>query len=211
MSLRIYGNRPLKTLPGLATRPTPSRVREALFNIWQGRVAGCRWLDLCSGSGSMGAEALCRGAAAVVGIEQSSRACGVIRENWTRLATSDQSVTLLRGDVVQRLSSLAGQQFDRIYFDPPYASGLYEPVIGAIAHHRLLASGGELAMEHSPDRWAQADLAHWQAQVPSLDVCRQKTYGNTALTFWHRAIAPSSSPAETTEWESPDASPDQSS
>ncbi|HEY9736425.1 MAG TPA: RsmD family RNA methyltransferase, partial [Trichocoleus sp.] len=67
MSLRIYGNRTIKTLPGEATRPTASRVREALFNIWQGRVDGCRWLDVCAGSGAMGAEALCRGAAEVVG------------------------------------------------------------------------------------------------------------------------------------------------
>ncbi len=61
MSLRIYGNRQLKTLMGQATRPTPSLVREALFNIWQGTIVGCRWLDLCTGSGAMGAEALCRG------------------------------------------------------------------------------------------------------------------------------------------------------
>ena len=60
--MRIYGNRQLKTLPGQITRPTPARVREAVFNIWQGSVENCRWLDLCAGSGSMGAEALCRGA-----------------------------------------------------------------------------------------------------------------------------------------------------
>ncbi|MGC1527063.1 MAG: RsmD family RNA methyltransferase, partial [Phormidesmis sp.] len=49
MGIRIYGNRAIKTLPGEATRPTSSKVREALFNIWQGRVAGARWLDLCAG------------------------------------------------------------------------------------------------------------------------------------------------------------------
>ncbi|MER3475705.1 MAG: 16S rRNA (guanine(966)-N(2))-methyltransferase RsmD, partial [Leptolyngbya sp. ERB_1_2] len=70
MSLRIYGNRSLKTLPGQETRPTLARVREAVFNIWQGSIEQCRWLDLCTGSGSMGAEALCRGASIVIGIEQ---------------------------------------------------------------------------------------------------------------------------------------------
>jgi 16S rRNA (guanine966-N2)-methyltransferase len=80
--LRIYGNRALKTLPGEATRPTSARVREALFNIWQGRIVDCRWLDLCTGSGAMGAEALCRGAAEVVGIERSAEAYTVTRENW---------------------------------------------------------------------------------------------------------------------------------
>ena len=75
MAVRIYGNREIKTLPGEETRPTSARVREALFNIWQGRILGCRWLDLCAGSGAMGAEALCRGAAEVVGIEKSGAAC----------------------------------------------------------------------------------------------------------------------------------------
>jgi len=57
--MRIYGNRPIKTLAGQLTRPTTARVREALFNIWQQKLSGCRWLDLCAGNGSMGAEALC--------------------------------------------------------------------------------------------------------------------------------------------------------
>ncbi|NES84802.1 MAG: hypothetical protein F6K10_27200, partial [Moorea sp. SIO2B7] len=74
--MRIYGNRQLKTLPGRSTRPTSARVREALFNIWQGTILDCRWLDLCAGNGSMGAEALCRGAKMVVGIEQSAPGLG---------------------------------------------------------------------------------------------------------------------------------------
>lgn len=50
--MRIYGNRPIKTLAGQLTRPTTARVREALFNIWQQKLSGCRWLDLCAGNGS---------------------------------------------------------------------------------------------------------------------------------------------------------------
>lgn len=181
MSLRIYGNRLLKTLPGQETRPTLGRVREAVFNIWQGNISGCRWLDLCAGSGSMGAEALCRGASYVVGIEQWSRACAIIQENWQQVAQEDQKFQVLRGDVVQRLKTLGGQQFDRIYFDPPYASELYQPVLEAIAQHQLLAEGGELAVEHSPNNWTVEP-------VPTLEICRQKVYGNTALTFYCPAI-----------------------
>ena len=81
MPLRIYGNRQLKTVPGQTTRPTTGRVREALFNIWQGSISGCHWLDICAGNGVMGAEALCRGAAAVVGIEQAGLACRTIQQN----------------------------------------------------------------------------------------------------------------------------------
>ncbi len=177
MSIRIYGNRELKTLPGQATRPTLARVREALFNIWQGSIEGCRWLDLCAGSGSMGAEALCRGAIYVVGIEQAGKACGIIQENWQKVAKPEQSFKLLRGDVIQKLKTLAGEEFDRIYFDPPYASELYQPVLEAIAQYQLLSSTGELAVEHDPDR-------NLPETILSLEICRQKIYGNTALTFY---------------------------
>lgn len=177
MSLRIYGNRLLKTLPGQDTRPTLAKVRQAVFNIWQGTIEGCSWLDLCTGSGSMGAEALCRGASYVVGIEKSSRACTIIQQNWQQVAHSGQNFQVLRGDVLQRLKSLEGKKFDRIYFDPPYSSELYQPVLEAIAKYQLLAENGELAVEHSPDLWNVE-------QIPGLAICREKIYGNTALKFY---------------------------
>ena len=177
MSLRIYGNRQLKTLPGLDTRPTLARVREAVFNIWQGAIENCRWLDLCAGTGSMGAEALCRGANLVVGIEKSPRAGAIIQQNWQQVVQPEQTFQLLRGDVIQKLKTLSGQQFDRIYFDPPYSSELYQPVLSAIAQFQLLDQNGEMAVEHSPDR-------HFPDSILSLEICRQKVYGNTALTFY---------------------------
>ncbi|MFQ4141953.1 16S rRNA (guanine(966)-N(2))-methyltransferase RsmD [Chlorogloeopsis sp. ULAP02] len=177
MALRISGNRQLKTLPGKETRPTSARVREAIFNIWQGTVEGCRWLDLCAGTGSMGAEALCRGACLVVGIEQSSRVCKIIEQNWQQVATDEQEWKVLRGDVLQWLPKLSGQKFDRIYFDPPYASGLYQPVLEAIAHYQLLDPSGEIAVEHNSQSSTSLDIL-------SLEVCRQKVYGNTAITFY---------------------------
>ena len=179
MALRIYGNRLLKTPPGDLSRPTLGRVREALFNIWQGEIEGCRWLDLCTGSGAMGAEALCRGASLVVGIEQAAPALRVIEENWRKVAQPEQEFRLIRGDVRKRVIQLEGQRFDRIYFDPPYAGGLYEPVLEAIARLNLLAEGGQLAIEH--DRQSLPLL-------PSgLTSKRVKTYGRTSLTFCDRA------------------------
>ena len=176
MSLRICGNRQIKTLPGLETRPTPSRVREALFNIWQGTIANCRWLDICTGSGSMGAEALCRQAASVTGIEQSAKACAIIQQNWEQVANSSQEFYIFRGNAIAKLASLSGQQFDRIYFDPPYASDLYEPVLNAIASQEMLSPNGEIAIEHSRERSV--------GPISGLEICRQKVYGNTALTFY---------------------------
>ena len=184
MSLRIYGNRSLKTLPGQSTRPTLARVRAAVFNIWQGAIADCRWLDLCAGSGSMGAEALCRGAAVAIAIEQSSRACGVIRQNWQQVQQPQQTIQVISGDVLKKLPTLAGQTFDRIYFDPPYASELYDPTIAAIAALQLLDPGGELAVEHAPERRLTVP--------PDWEIVRQKTYGNTSLTFL-RPLAPTPS------------------
>lgn len=180
MALRIYGNRSLKTLTGQDTRPTAARVREALFNIWQGTIAGCRWLDLCAGTGAMGAEALCRGAASVVGIEQSPRACAIIRQNWQQVAGEEQPFRVLKGDVTHQIKTLAGQSFDRIYFDPPYASEVYDPVMAAIAQIQLLAPGGELAVEHGPGRSF--------AEIDSLKIIRQKVYGNTTLTFFGQSL-----------------------
>jgi 16S rRNA (guanine(966)-N(2))-methyltransferase RsmD len=175
--MRIYGNRQLKTLPGQLTRPTAARVREALFNIWQGKIVNCRWLDLCAGNGSMGAEALGRGAREVVGIEQSRQACAIIKYNWQQVATSEQTFRVIRGDVGMRLKSLAGEKFDRIYFDPPYESQLYQPVLDAIAQYQLLDSEGEIAVEHDPKFWKARE-------IPGLEICREKVYGNTALTFY---------------------------
>jgi 16S rRNA (guanine966-N2)-methyltransferase len=177
MPLRIAGHRSLKTLPGLATRPTPAKVRAALFNIWQGEIAACRWLDLCTGSGAIGAEALCRGAHQVVGIEQSRKACELIRQNWSQVIQAEQQFQIHCGPILQQLPGLAGQQFDRIYFDPPYVSDLYIPVLQRIRQLGLLAPGGAMAVEFSPQHppdWSQSGFA------PG----RVKTYGNTALMLF---------------------------
>jgi 16S rRNA (guanine966-N2)-methyltransferase len=178
MSLRVYGDRAIETLPGLATRPTPSRVREAVFNIWQGRIEHCRWLDLCTGSGAMAAEALLRGADAVVGIEQSGGACKLIKQNLEKIVEPTQVFSIYRGDVRKVISKLASQpsaRFDLVYFDPPYQSDLYEPVIAALSP--LLATNATVAVEHSPSRFL-AD------EIGNLVKRDRRKYGQTAITFY---------------------------
>lgn len=180
MSIRIYGNRAIKTLPGQITRPTPAKVREALFNIWQGRVSGCRWLDLCAGSGAMGAEALCRGARAVVGIEQSGTACRIIQANWQTVATSEQTFQVIRGDVTKTLKRLSIPPFDLVYFDPPYAGGLYGKGLETLVQTSLLAAGATVAVEYTPE--------HWQPKsINGLALQRTKRYGLTHLAFFEVA------------------------
>jgi 16S rRNA (guanine966-N2)-methyltransferase len=128
----------------------------------------------------MGAEALCRDASIVVGIERSSAACSIIEQNWAKVAGETQKFQLWRGDVVQRLADLAGQKFDRIYFDPPYAGELYQPVLELIDRSELLAPQGELAVEHSPN----PSVSGLPTSLQTLELCRYKTYGNTAISFY---------------------------
>ncbi len=175
--MRIYGNRLIKTLPGELTRPTSAKVREALFNIWQGEIEGCRWLDLCAGNGSMGAEALCRGATKVIGIEKYGKACQIIQQNWQKIATDHQTYQVIRGDVLKELEKLAGDNFDKIYFDPPYKSDLYQLVLEKIVENNLLDIQGEIAVEHDPKFWQTVEIR-------GLKIDRQKRYGNTHLTFY---------------------------
>lgn len=180
MSIRIYGNRAIKTLPGEATRPTPAKVREALFNIWQGRVQGSRWLDLCAGSGAMGAEALCRGASTVIGIEQSGPACRIVQTNWQTVAKPDQTFQVIRGDVTKKLKSLELDPFDLVYFDPPYGGGLYGTVLKMLIQRSLVVDGGEIAAEYTPD--------HWQpTSIEGLELKRTKRYGLTHLALFEVA------------------------
>ncbi|MEL6911022.1 MAG: 16S rRNA (guanine(966)-N(2))-methyltransferase RsmD [Cyanobacteria bacterium J06598_4] len=175
--MRIYGNRQLKTVPGQRTRPTAARVREALFNIWRDRLTGSTWLDLCAGNGSMGAEALCRGAEKVVGIEQYGKACKVIESNWQQIAQPEQSFEIIQGDVLVKIKKLTGQQFDWIYFDPPYDSYLYLPVLKAISTLKLVTQDGVMLYSDGPILWEAKEIA-------GLELYRTKSYGNTTLSFY---------------------------
>jgi 16S rRNA (guanine966-N2)-methyltransferase len=177
--VRLRGKQQILTVPGQSTRPTASRVREAVFNIWQFELAHCRWLDVCAGTGAMGAEALCRGADAVVGIEHDRRACGIIQQNWRKLAQAPQQFRVLQMDALRGLVSLQGHQFDRIYFDPPYASDLYIPVLEAIASHDLLAPQGVLAVEAGKYNPLPTQVGH-------LRLIDLRHYGKTKVAFYQK-------------------------
>ncbi len=86
MSLRLSGGRRLQSPPGELARPTAARVRQAVFNLLAPELAGCRWLDLCCGSGVMACEALQRGARQVVAVERDRRIAAVARANLAAVA-----------------------------------------------------------------------------------------------------------------------------
>jgi 16S rRNA (guanine966-N2)-methyltransferase len=118
--MRVIGgefrSRRLKSIPGLATRPTTDRLRETLFDILGAQVEGTIFLDAYAGTGAVGIEALSRGAARAVFIERSKNAAKVLRENLASLGVEDRALVVL----APTLSSLAEQKADIAFLDPPY-------------------------------------------------------------------------------------------
>ncbi|MHB1315274.1 MAG: 16S rRNA (guanine(966)-N(2))-methyltransferase RsmD [Christensenellales bacterium] len=111
-------SRRIETPEGLATRPTTDRVREAVFSKVHHLMPNARVLDLFSGSGAIGMEAVSRGAKEAVLVDKSRDCCALIRKNLEKLAIRNAQVINL--DYKSALSKLAGQTFDFIYIDPPY-------------------------------------------------------------------------------------------
>lgn len=118
-----FRGRPLITPEGLLTRPTMSQIRACVFNICQQFTPECRFLDICAGSGSMGLEAISRGAEKATFIEQNREAVDAIRHNIQTLKVENKS-TILCQEASIALEALIkkNQTFDICYFDPPYGS-----------------------------------------------------------------------------------------
>ena len=110
----------LKTIDGLDTRPTTDRIKETLFNMIHNEIADCRFLDLYSGSGGIGIEALSRGAEEAVFVEKNPRAVQCIKENLTFTKLQDKA-RVMTDEVVTAIRKLDGEKpFDIIFLDPPY-------------------------------------------------------------------------------------------
>jgi 16S rRNA (guanine966-N2)-methyltransferase len=118
--MRVIGgefrSRLLKSLPGLDVRPTPDRLREALFNVLAPRIEGTVFADIYAGTGAVGIEALSRGAACAVFVEQSRAAVQVIRENLRTLGIAYKA-QVHHG---RATSLLPGIEADIVFLDPPY-------------------------------------------------------------------------------------------
>lgn len=141
----------LKTLSGEKTRPTADRTKEAVFSSLGNLVTEARVLDLCAGSGQLGIEALSRGAKSAVFVDQAAPACAVIRENLQRTHLEAQGEVICR-ELIRTVKQLLQdqQEFDLVFFDPPYAKAgeLLAPLARSLAEG-LLAAEGVLIMEES--------------------------------------------------------------
>jgi len=180
--------RRLKAPAGLETRPTGARVRQTLFDILAPRLPGCRFLDAFAGSGAVGLEALSRGAASVVLIEQGGAAAAAIRENLEALAVAGD-VQVFRQDARVALPALAeqGRRFDVIFLDPPYAGDLYERSLQAIVTSGLLAPGGVAVAQHFHKR-------PLPERIGSLVRVRSVRVGDHLLSFFEEEGKESGSP-----------------
>ena len=161
------------------SRPSSSRVREALFSIWGERIAGCRFLDLFAGSGAVGIEALSRGAELAVLVEGSGRRFRGLAANLSDLDL--RRCEARRLDLPRELTKLSSEyreSFDLIFADPPYAFSALERLLDGC--EELLAQGGELAIEHSR-------RVSTPAESGGLARVDQRSYGESSMSFyrWH--------------------------
>lgn len=124
---------PLKTVQGMDTRPTTDRIKETLFNILQTKLPCSVFIDLCSGSGAIGIEAISRGARKAYFVENGREAAKCIADNL-HFTKFENRATLLKQDVVSAISSIHEKSADIIFMDPPYQAGLEEPVLAALSH-----------------------------------------------------------------------------
>ena len=168
----------LKTVPGMAVRPTQDRTKETLFNILNPYLADCRFLDLFSGSGAIGIEALSRGAGDVVMVEQSPDSLACIKENLKNTRLTEEA-RLLGMDVFRALPTLEaeGKAFDIIFMDPPYDKELERRVLEYLADSCLVNEDTMIVVEAS----LQTDFSY--VDGIGLEVFREKKYKNNQHVF----------------------------
>lgn len=171
--------RKLKMVSGSSTRPVGERVKEALFSILGDRVVGARFLDLYAGTGSVGIEALSRGAAFAVFVDRQRQAVSTIRDNLTHTGLKDRS-EVVRGDAFSFLRREGLDPFDLIYVAPPQYKGLWAKTLLALEESSLLASGGLVMVQIHPREYEELHL-------PSLELVDQRKYGSTLLCFYAEA------------------------
>lgn len=181
MSARVVSGkakgRRLKLVPGDTTRPIMDRVKESLFNIL-GDVEGTRWLDLFAGTGQVGIEALSRGAAAVVFVDNARAAVRTVRDNLehTRLT---EGATVVQADAFHYLRDTAEPPFDVIYIAPPQYKELWSAALSAVdaAAARYLTEEGQAIVQIDPREFQELTLRH-------LVLNDKRRYGSTLLCFY---------------------------
>lgn len=165
---------------GMDTRPVTDKIRQALFNIWQFRIPESSFLDLFSGSGSMGLEALSRHAKHVVMVEKGKEAADVIRKNIKACHFEKRNVQVKEQDVFEAIKQLQkqNQTFDFIYLDPPYTvDEIFHPVMEALSDGSLLNPQGEIIIRTRKEK-------QMNDHYGNLEKFREKTWGISTAHFY---------------------------
>ena len=166
----------LKTLDGMDTRPTTDRIKETLFNMISAELYDSNFLDLFSGSGGIGIEALSRGAANAVFVEKNPKAMKCIQENLESTKLKDRAKTM-QMDVFAALSRLNGEwKFEYIFMDPPYNHEWEKQVLEFLADTTLLADDGIIIVEASKE----TDLS---AEELGYSIIKEKMYKTNKHIF----------------------------
>lgn len=152
----IAGSRKGHTLitpTGRNTRPTLDRIKESMFGILQFELEDATVLDLFSGSGNLGLEALSRGASFAVFCDHNRQSAAVIRENIAKLRFEDRSL-FYNMDYAAAIAaqSASGRRFDIVFLDPPYASDLAERSIELLLSKDALKPNAVIVVEHEPQK-----------------------------------------------------------
>jgi 16S rRNA (guanine966-N2)-methyltransferase len=175
---RLRGRR-LASFKGLEIRPTSDRVREAIFDILGHYLTGEKVLDLFAGTGSLGIEALSRGAAWALFIDHSPKAVELIVRNLKLCGLEAQGVAL-RKDLLKgfpRTHRLLEEKMDLVFVDPPYRKGLILPVLEELSLLRILGSPANLV--------AQSELKEvLPPRVRDLQLVKSRVYGETRITIY---------------------------
>lgn len=181
MHLRIIGGclrgKKLYSAPGILTRPTANRVREAVFNILASEVIGARVLDLFAGAGCLGLEALSRGAGSAVLVDNHQLPISVIKKNISA-CRFEAVARVFRCDLRHDANQLStvGDDVDLVFMDPPYNQGLVEPTLARLGTIGLLKKDAIVMVEHTP-------LEPIGENVTSFVVKDQRKYGKTLVSF----------------------------
>lgn len=184
MAIRVISGsargRKLKMVPGDSTRPVMDRVKESLFNILGTWVRGSRWLDLFAGTGSIGIEALSRGAEYCLFLDLSRAAIRTIHENLSITDLAD-GADVVRADALSYLrGDIPDEVFEVVYVAPPQYKGIWRSALEMIdGRPDWLYPDGMVVVQIDPAEYEPVDLEH-------LVLFDQRTYGNTMLCFYER-------------------------
>ena len=167
---------PLKIVPGTGTRPISDRVKEAIFDILGPCITGASVLDLFAGTGSVGIEALSRGAAKAVFVEKSAKATAVIHANLQAARLHNQA-DVVRNDVFRYLAG-EPEPFDLVYIAPPQYQGLWSKTLLALdANPEWLSPEGTAIVQIFPKEFEPLELK-------TLCLADQRKYGSTLVCLY---------------------------